>query len=127
MADRVALERATGDIARHIVSPEAVVEHGARVLRRIDQPAEASSAVASSIVVSISSAARSLLAPPRGEQHRGMGDRRVPRRVGDQAILVDQSRRRTQLPSQEVGDNEEGQRELEVHERAHVASDLRPA
>ena len=66
----------------------------------------------------------SFLAAPGREQHLGVCDRRVPGRLGDQAILFEHLRRRGQLAREDAGAGTEVESQAQVHERAGCASDL---
>lgn len=63
--------------------------------------------------------------PSPGRVHHG-GDRngRVPRRIRDQAIFFGQPRCCGQLAGDDVGSRQVVERELQVYERARVASEL---
>jgi hypothetical protein len=117
----IALERLPSGVARGVVATEAVVEHRAHVGRK-DDPQTACGRLAQGGLDQLGRLC--LPAAPGREHHLGIRNRRVPGRLGDQAIFFDHQRRRRQLAGDKVGRGEEVERELQVHERARVASEL---
>src|SRR5207244_535594 len=55
------------------------------------------------------------------EDHRGVDERRIPGRLGDQASLVEHHRGRGQLAGEHVASPQEAERKLQVHECARPA------
>ena len=80
-------------------------------------------ALASSQHGLVQSDGRVLLSLPRGQQHCAERDRRGTGRVRDQAILVEQPRRRGHVARVKVGPGHEAERVLQLHQGARVARD----
>ena len=99
------------------------MEHRAGVGREVERPAEATRGRL--LHGGLDQIQRlGLLAAPGRERHRRIGNGRVPGRLGDQAIFLDQPCRDHQLAGEKVGSGEEVERGLQVHERARVPGDL---
>ena len=106
-------------IERRVVATQAVVKHRARV--RVARPPACGGLLGGG---RDQLRRQCLLAAPGREQHPGIPQGRVPSRLGDQAILVEQQRRRGQLAGEDVASGKKTERELQVYQRARVAGKL---
>ncbi len=121
--DLIALERSPSGVTRGVVATETVVEHRAREAREGNEPADAACGRLPQGGLD-QLGRRCLLAAPGRKQQRGIGNWRIPGRLCDQLIFVDQCGRRCQLASGKVGSGEEVDGELQLNERARIAGEL---
>ncbi len=114
------LECPPGGVARGVVAAEAVVEHRTRVGGEVD----AQTACGRLPHGGLDQLRRLRLPAAPGRQHHlGIRNRRVPGRLGDQAIFFEQPGRCRQLAGDNVGRGKDVERELQVHQRTGLASE----
>jgi hypothetical protein len=106
-------------MARGLMPAEAVVEHGPRVAVRRPSPCGRFLGAGFDQLGGLC-----LVAAPRRENRRGVHERRIAGGLGDRARFVEQQRSRSQFARKHVTPRQEAERELQMRERARVASDL---
>jgi hypothetical protein len=119
VSDRIGLHRFPGCIARGVVSSEAVVEHGSRVVVGRPSPCRRFRGGGFDQVRRLR-----LVATPGSENHRGVHERSVSRRLSDRAGFLDRQGGCSQLAGEHLAPRQKAQRELQVHESPRVAGGL---